>query len=172
MRVIPAVLVFVVFLLAGCATDKVYVDTEKVQGLGAVVEFPSGKIVPIKVRNVISGNTLKLTNGEKVVYIGVHVPDIYDAKERAKRLNKDLAENQDIRFEFDEKQRDPNGNLLVYAYTKEGKLINAEIIRQGLAEALVRPPNKLHEQKLLRAEGEARISKKGIWAYDFKGKPR
>jgi len=161
-----AVLIFLLLIpiCAGCAGDKVYVDTDEVPGLGVEVRFPSGKIVPIGVRQVISGDTIELTNGETVSYIGVYIPQLSNIPDACKALNEKLVLEDQIRLEFDKRQRDSKGRLLAYVYKLDGTFVNEEIIRQGLARVLVRPPNTKYKELLLEAEDDARKRKIGIWS--------
>jgi len=156
-----------IFSAVGCASSKIYLDPEEVDGLGAVVEFPAGKIIPIKVKGVVSGSAIELTNKETVSYIGVYIPAIYNIPDEAKTLNEKLVIGDDIRLEFDKKHRDSKGRLLAYVYTKDGRMINAEIIRQGLAKPLISPPNTKNGELLLDAEKEARDAERGIWSSDI-----
>jgi len=158
---------FVLLFLAGCATGDIYVDTDKVEGLGAMVSFPEGKIAPIKVKNIISGNLIELTNKEKVSYIGVYIPQIYDIPKKSKALNEMVITNNEIRLEFDKKQRDANGRLLCYVFTSKGELINEKIIAEGLGKVLAAPPNTKYNDRLLTAEEAARKAKKGLWSEEF-----
>ena len=160
-------IIFLVFL-NGCASSKIYVDSNKVEGLGAVVEFPSGKITPITVDNVISGNEVLLSNKERVIYIGVFIPEISDIPKQALLLNSRLISDADIRFEFDKKQRDSKGRLLAYVFTKDKQLVNAELIRRGLAQALLSPVNTMHNKMLLTAEEEAKDKELGLWSNQIK----
>lgn len=152
----------------GCTSSKVYVDTEQVSGLGVEVRFPSGKVLPIEVKRVISGNTIELTNKELVSYIGVYIPQLYNLAQAARDLNEKLVLKNQIRLEFDKKKRDSKGRLLAYAYTIDGKFVNAEIIKKGAAKALLAPPNLKHKELLLEAEEEARKAKLGVWSEEFK----
>jgi micrococcal nuclease len=161
-------LLLIILNTCGCTASKVYVDSDKVSGLGAVVEFPTGKIIPIEVKSVVSGNIIELTNGEMVSYIGVYIPQLYNIAEAAKALNEKLIKENEIRLEFDTRQRDRKGQLLAYVFTTKGKLINAEIIREGLAEVLISPPNTKHKDLLLEAEKDAKQANRGIWSEDFK----
>jgi len=162
--------ILIIFLLpaAGCASGKVYVDADKVPGLGAVVQFPTGKVTPIQPKRVISGNLIELSNGEKVSYIGVYIPELYNIAQSARALNEKLIKENEIRLEFDERQRDSHGRLLAYVFTTKGIFINAEIIRKGLGKALASPPNTKYKDVLLQAENEARQSGEGLWSKDFK----
>lgn len=163
--IIPIILLV---FLNGCASSKIYVDSDKVEGLGAVVAFPSGKITPITVRDVISGNEILLSNKERVIYIGLFIPEISDIAEQALLLNSRLISDADIRFEFDKKQRDSKGRLLAYIFTKDKQLVNAELIRRGLAQAFLSPVNTKHNERLLAAEEEAKDKELGIWSKQIK----
>ena len=163
-------IIFIIFLvfLNGCASSKIYIDSDKVEGLGAVVNFPSGKIIPITVKEVISGNEILLSNKERVVYIGVFIPEISGIPKEALLLNSRLISDADIRFEFDKKQRDLEGRLLAYVFTKGKQLVNAELIRSGFAQAFLSPVNTKHNDKLLNAEEEAKDKELGIWSKQIK----
>ncbi|MFC1807618.1 thermonuclease family protein [Candidatus Omnitrophota bacterium] len=156
-----------VILVYGCASNKVYVDTDEVPGLGVMVEFPTGKIVPIDVKRVISGNEIELTNGERAVYIGVHIPNMYDLPRAAMELNKQFVLSNDIRLEFDKRQRDSRGRLLAYVYTTDGTFVNAELIRGGMAKLMMKPPNFKEKDLLQKAEDEARANQRGAWSKEF-----
>jgi len=159
-----------ILLACGCACSKVYIDPSEVDGLGAVVEFPSGRIMPIKLKDVISGNKIKLTNNETVVYAGISIPDLYTIPESARKLNEKLLSASEIRLEFDIRKRDSKGNLMAYLFTSDGRLINAEIVRAGLAKVLIIPPNEKYKGRLLEAESEARKDNIGLWSEDFGNK--
>jgi micrococcal nuclease len=160
-------IIILLIILNGCATGDVYVDTDKVPGLGAMVTFPDGKVIPIKVKRVISGNLIELTNKEKVSYIGLHIPKIYNIPERAKLLNEELIANSEIRLEFDKGQRDTKGRLLCYVFTTKGEFINEKIVAEGLAKVFSTPQNTKYEIRLLEAEEGAKNAKKGLWSEDF-----
>lgn len=164
---------FVIFLsaLSGCASNKVYVDSDQVPGMGVEVRFPSGKVLPIGVKRIISGNCIELTNKELVSYIGVYIPQLHNIPRSAKSLNERLLLKNQIRLEFDERQRDSRGRLLAYAYLLDGEFVNARIIREGLAKALLIPPNLKYKELLLKAEEEARKAKLGVWSEELEGEP-
>jgi micrococcal nuclease len=157
--------IFLIFsmLASGCANSKVYVDPSEVEGLGAVVRFPTGNIVPIRLKRVLSGSTIELTNKEQVSYTGIYIPDIENIPEHARLLNNSLVADDDIRLEFDSQQRDAQGRLLAYVFTSDAKLVNAELVKAGFARALIRPPNDKYKQRILEAEQDARDNKRGLW---------
>jgi len=161
-------IVVALLFVSGCASNKIYVDADEVPGVGAVVEFPTGKITPIQVKRVLSADIIELTNKEKVVLIGIYIPTVYNIPEAAKRMCQDLIRDNEIRFEFDRLQRDSKRRLLAYVFTKDARLINAELIREGLAQVLITPENSKYRERLLGAESEARKAKRGIWSDEFK----
>lgn len=69
------------------------------------------------VKRVINGNTLELSDGEKVRLIGIDVPEV-DTKETAqtKDFIKSLVEGKEVKLEFDVQERDKSGRLLAYVY--------------------------------------------------------
>jgi micrococcal nuclease len=157
--------IFLIFsvLVSGCANSKVYIDPSEVEGLGVVVRFPAGNIVPIRLKRVLSGSAIELTNKEQVAYIGIYIPDIENIPEHSRLLNNSLVTDDDIRLEFDSQQRDTQGRLLAYVFTSDAKLVNAELVKAGFARALIRPPNDKYKQRILEAEQDARDNKRGLW---------
>ena len=100
------------------------------------------------VSRVVDGDTLKLSDGERVRLLGVDTPEVHysdkllrDAKnsgkdasaiqelgKKASNFTKSLVENKRVRLEFDVKRRDRYGRLLAYVYLEDGTFVNAKII--------------------------------------------
>jgi micrococcal nuclease len=72
------------------------------------------------------------------------------------------AQGGTLMLEFDILERDREGRLLAYVYI-EDKLLNAELLRAGLARAAVTAPNIRHRELFLRLENEARTARRGFW---------
>lgn len=133
-----------------------------------------------EVRRVIDGETLLLTNGQKVRLIGVDTPELDRAFARA------LVEKRRVRLEFDPRNvyinhRDRCGSVLAYVYVSRGNLgkealqkygyktrapavfmLNAEIIRQGYGFASTRFPFR-YKEEFRHYEKEARENGRGLW---------
>jgi len=132
----------------------------------------SGK--ELYVSNVIDGDTIELSNGEKLRYIGIDTPETYDTDgsvwtynpkpyaEEARDFNRKLVEGHEIRLEFDIRKRDKYNRLLAYVYV-EDKMINLEMVRQGYAMIYTFPPNVRYIEEFLEAQRFARENKKGLW---------
>ena len=120
---------------------------------------------------VADGDTIRLTNGEPVRYIGIDSPELHHpykpvqpfARE-AREANQRLVEGRRVRLEFDAEQRDRYGRLLAYMYLEDGTFVNAELMRQGCARTLTIRPNTRHAEEFRRLEEEARQARRGLWA--------
>jgi len=118
----------------------------------------------IKVKEVIDGDTIVLQSGEHLRYVGIDTPE----RERpfyreAKELNQKLVEGKEIRIEFDLQKKDKYGRLLAYVYAGE-TFVNAELVRNGLANLYTVPPNVKHTDYFLKLQSEAKEKKLGIWS--------
>ena len=123
----------------------------------------------VKVKRVIDGDTLLLTNGEKVRLIGVDTPETKHPQKPVQRFGREaylftreLVEGKEVRLEFDWQRRDKYGRLLAYVYLTDGTFLNAEIIIQGYGFAYTRFPFKYLEE-FRKYEREARENGKGLW---------
>lgn len=122
-----------------------------------------------KVKRVIDGDTLHLTNGEKVRLIGVNTPETkhprkpveYFGKE-ADLFTKKMVEGKEVRLEFDWQRRDKYGRLLAYVYLTDGGFLNAEIIKQGYGFAYTKYPFKYLDE-FRKYEKEASENRRGLW---------
>ena len=122
-----------------------------------------------RVKRVVDGDTLLLTNGERVRLIGVDTPETkhpqkpvqYFGKE-AYLFTKRMVEGKEVRLEYDWQKRDKYGRLLAYVYLLDGTFLNAEIIKQGFGFAYTRFPFKFLEE-FRRYEREARENRRGLW---------
>src|SRR4030043_1262577 len=123
----------------------------------------------VKVKRVIDGDTLLLTNGEKVRLIGVDTPETKHPQKPVQRFGKEaylftrtMVEGKEVRLEFDWQKRDRYGRLLAYVYLPDGTFLNAEIIKQGYGFAYTRFPFKFLEE-FRSYEKEAKENKRGLW---------
>ena len=85
---------------------------------------------------VVDGDTIILSNGEKVRLIGVDTPETvrpntpveYYGKE-ASAFTKKMVEGKDVKLEYDWQQRDKYGRLLAYVYLMDGTFLNAWMLQ-------------------------------------------
>ena len=69
----------------------------------------------------------------------------------------------------DVRPRDDYGRALSYAYLPDGRMVNEEMARLGMATALVYPPNVKHADRIRKAVADARRQRRGLWSTDFFG---
>ncbi|MHC4605552.1 MAG: thermonuclease family protein [Planctomycetota bacterium] len=117
------------------------------------------------VEKAVDGDTVWLSNGESVRYIGIDAPERDEPFYReAKDLNARLVEGKRVVLKTDGEARDAYGRLLAnVSLTDGGDLINVEIVRRGLAYAYIHVPNDSHARAVIAAQKEARAAKRGLW---------
>lgn len=127
---------------------------------------------PVKVSYVIDGDTVILASGEKIRYIGIDAPEI-DGRgivepfgQSAKALNKDLIGKKMVTLEFDTERYDRYGRILAYLFLPDGRFVNGELVRQGMAKTLTIPPNTKYSAYLHYLEKQAKRERLGIWKYN------
>lgn len=120
-----------------------------------------------RVTQVIDGDTIIIEGGYRVRYIGIDTPEIHPELEaygtEALEANRELVEGKEVRLERDVSETDRYGRLLRYVYMDD-VFVNAELVRQGLAEAKAYPPDVKYQEYLEGLEAEAREAGRGIWA--------
>ncbi len=120
-----------------------------------------------RVIQVIDGDTIAIEGGYRVRYIGIDTPETYPKLEafgtEAWQANRRLVEGQEVRLERDVSETDRYGRLLRYVYV-DNMLVNAELVRQGLAVAKAYPPDTKYQDLLAEMERQARLAGKGMWA--------
>lgn len=109
---------------------------------------------------------------ERVRMIGVDTPETHDPRkpvqcfgEAASNFTKQLIGTDNVRLEADplNSNRDRYDRLLRYVYLPDGRLVNAEIIKQGYGFAYTNfPVTKADEFRSY--EKEAREASRGLWA--------
>jgi len=122
------------------------------------------------VKYVIDGDTVILKNNETLRFIGIDTPEIDHENKNAeplgyaaRSLNLKLLGSKRIRLEYDQEKRDHYNRLLAYVYLPDGTFVNMVLLRSGMGIYLHKPPNLKHSERLLKAQREAMLERKGIW---------
>ena len=122
------------------------------------------------VRWVDDGDTIVLTDGRRVRYIGINSPEVeskYSKAEQygdeASELNRELVYLKKVRIEFDIEKYDQYGRLLAYVFLPDGTFINNAIITAGYAYCLPKKPNVKYEELFLKSQQNAMLLNNGIW---------
>jgi micrococcal nuclease len=121
---------------------------------------------------VVDGDTIeaRIDGGvEDVRLIGVDTPETVKPGEavqcfgpRASAFTHRQLEGQRVRLVFGVERRDVYGRLLAYAYL-HGRLVNAALLRRGLARSLTIPPNDRFAPLFERLELAAARAGRGLW---------
>ena len=118
------------------------------------------------VTQVIDGDTIAIEGGYRVRYIGIDAPEVHPQLEafgmEAWQANCHLVEGKEVRLERDVSETDKYGRLLRYVYA-DNIFVNAELVRQGLAQSKAYPPDTKYQDYLERMETEAKLAGRGIW---------
>jgi micrococcal nuclease len=127
-----------------------------------------------KVTRLLRADTLDVQGVGPVRLIGIETPDGKSPKEIYSRFGQSAlsfvekaALNQDVRLEFDaanaaHNNKDESGQTLAYVYTRDGTLLNSELLREGLA--FVRSLDEFKMSSDFRSmEREAMQSLRGVW---------
>jgi len=128
-----------------------------------------------RVARVIDGDTVSLASGGVVRYIGIDAPEVRRREHghwvldpepfalAASEANRRLVEGRQVLLRFDVERRDRFGRLLAYVYVDD-RLVNEQLVRQGLARAHRYGRNTRLAVRLEAAEREARAAHLGLWA--------
>ena len=129
---------------------------EAEKGKGETIEWH-------QVRRVIDGDTVELSNGITVRYLGINTPE-KDAPlwQEATEANRVLVEGKLIRLEYDTNKQDKYGRTLAYLYVEDA-FINGELLRKGLAEINTYNQKLKHLDALIKCQWEAIKNQRGIW---------
>jgi micrococcal nuclease len=150
--------VSLVFLSAGCRDNS---------------EFSSSG-GPHRSRQVIDGDTIELSSGKRVRYIGidtpetrrkegekwVYRPEVYSVE--AKNRNAALVSGKPLKLEFDVEKEDRYGRYLAYVYSGD-TMVNALLAKEGFATVYTFPPNVKHYKELVKNQQEAFDARRGLW---------
>ncbi len=144
MRLLTAVLLIVLFTAAApvAAQEAQVPDGETVLVVSVIdgdtidVEFPSGEILRVR-------------------YIGVDTAERSETCYRpARLLNAGLLDGQTVTLVRDRSETDRYGRLLRYVYAGD-LFVNAELVRQGYAEAVDFPPDTANSALFHELQDEA-----------------
>jgi micrococcal nuclease len=132
-----------------------------------------------EVRWVDDGDTIVLTDGRRIRYIGINAPEVeskYSKAEpfgsEARDLNRSLVYLKKVRLEFDNEKYDQYGRLLAYVFSENDTFVNNAMIAEGYAYCLSRKPNVRYEEFFLKSQQKAMLSNKGIWQSSRNEEPR
>jgi len=122
----------------------------------------------LRVRDVIDGDTVILSNGETVRYIGIDAPEMFQPFfQEAKDTNEAMVDRKIIRLELEYDKGDTrnytHGRLLAYVYAGD-LFVNAELIKKGLARLYPFRSHPTYIDSFCFLQTQARKANVGIWS--------
>lgn len=125
----------------------------------------------VKVRWVDDGDTIVVTGGERVRYLGINTPEVEHKDnpaepfaDEARAFNKKLVQGRWVNLELAEQQRDHYGRLLASVFLADGTFVNGELVRRGYAHLLRKQRKLPYWKRLLELQRQALKEKRGIWS--------
>lgn len=125
-----------------------------------------------RVKTIFDGDTIQLDSGKKVRYLGINAPEMgHEEGEEAqcmaldsKKLNASLVSKRRVKLEFDQVKEDRHGRILAYVFLENGAMVNALLVRKGLAHVTAGKSNLRYFTLLLQEQRFAMDEKIGIWS--------
>lgn len=132
--------------------------------------FQSATQEQVEVGRVIDGDTVELTDGRKVRYIGIDTPELGTAKQgaqcyalQARDRNRELVEGKTVSLRKDISETDKYGRILRYVYVGD-VMVNDALVYEGFARVATFPPDVAYADRFLASERSARQSGRGLWS--------
>ena len=126
-----------------------------------------------QVVRVVDGDTIEVNfDGQQytVRYILVDTPEtkkpntpIQPFGPEATEANRQMVEGQTVYLEKDVSNTDQYDRLLRYVYLTDGRMVNEELLRLGLAQVSTWPPDVKYVDRFLVVQREAQASGVGLW---------
>jgi micrococcal nuclease len=124
------------------------------------------------VTEIADGDTIKGDIGRtifKLRYIGINAPELNstnaatrDLAHAATEMNRQLVGGKYVELEKDISETDKYDRLLRYVYVN-GTMVNAELVKCGLARSIAYPPDTKYQALLNSLQDNAKSSGMGIW---------
>ena len=134
----------------------------------ADAESPApGVSVVCTVSAVVDGDTVDCADSRRVRLILVDAPESnqgpFGSMARS-ALAELLPIGTEVSLEMDVDPMGPYGRVLAYVILPDGRMVNEELLRQGMAVVAVYPPNTRHLDRLRKVAEEAEAEGRGLWA--------
>jgi len=118
-----------------------------------------------KVERIVDGDTIVLSSGSIVRYVGITAPENNEPFEKeSTEENRKLVEGKSVNLEYDNYKADKFGRILAYVFVDD-KNVPLELTKKGLAQVVIYQHKRpwIYQEKLLKAQDEAKKNKRGIW---------
>lgn len=130
----------------------------------------------VRVAKVLDGSSLELDDGRILRLAGIQAPSVppwYKEKTiwppagKAKAALVELARDQALRLSFDQLRSDRHNRLVAHVTDNQGRWLQGELLRRGLARVEAFPDNRKALGEMLTLEAAARDARRGLWAHPY-----
>ena len=123
-----------------------------------------------RVAFVYDGDTILLQDGTKIRYLGIDTPEIDPENGNdepysrdARDSNRKLVDGKTVTLEYDQQRKDRYKRTLAYVFIEGGEMVNALMVKSGLAYVLSCRPNLRYRSYLINVQRQAIQERLGIW---------
>ena len=128
------------------------------------------------VSRIVDGDTVELSDGRKLRYIGIDTPESVNPRKEvecfskeASKANEILVLNKEVWLEKDITDSDRYGRVLRYVYivdpeTKKVIFVNQKLVSQGFAHAYRYEPDTKYYDLFKSLENQAKSTQRGLWS--------
>ncbi len=122
----------------------------------------------VTVTRVIDGDTIEVSRDGKsfnVTYLGVNAPALNECLgAQAAQANSALVAGKPVIIERDATDVNDSGVSPRYVYLPDGRMVNEELLKSGMAVAVTQLPDTKYQAGLNALSSAAQAAKKGGWA--------
>ncbi len=120
---------------------------------------------------VYDGDTVRLSDGRHIRFIGINTPEIghhgepsqaFAVKARQALMKLLMSHRQELGLHYDKGRFDRYHRVLAHVYV-DGQSVETWLLNQGLATLLIVPPNDENLACYAAAEQAARAARRGLW---------
>lgn len=124
------------------------------------ISFASEQII----EQIIDGDTFVISDGSQIRLIGVDAPEEGQPfYQQSVALGEALLQGTEVTLNLDREPRDRYGGLLAYVFI-DSLLYNETLIDSGLGSVYLFGNNREYAGRLIEAQKEARLGRRGIWS--------
>lgn len=117
----------------------------------------------VTVTRVIDGDTVEISDGRHIRYIGIDSPEKGDCyATAAAKLNEELVLGKKVKLELGLNELDEFGRTLAYVWVN-GKLVNEKLLQNGAGEFFLDTVNVNHQEALIQAANKSYDQRVGLW---------
>lgn len=137
-----------------------------------------GEFKQSRVKTVIDGDTLHLSDGRKVRLVGINTPELdhqngqHDAYAIDAKKALEILAGEVVFYQRATDSRDRYGRHLYYLFDQDGMSISGQLLALGVGYRIAIPPNLAYQKCFQSSENLARQNNKGVWEKLLEWQPK